>query len=42
LNVIEKDQLERAQKENIGTSEDVGPNLFDITLLIVEGHDKIN
>jgi hypothetical protein len=39
LNVIEKYQLEGAQKETIGTFEDIGPNVFDITLLTLEGHE---
>jgi hypothetical protein len=40
LNLIEKDQLiERVQKENIETFEDVGPNVFDIILLTLESHE---
>jgi hypothetical protein len=40
LNVVEKDQLiEGAQKENIETFEDVGPNVFDITMLTLEGYE---
>jgi hypothetical protein len=39
LNVIGKYQLEGDQKENIGTFENIGPNVFEITLLTLEGHE---
>jgi hypothetical protein len=39
LNVIEKYQLEGTQKENIEKLENIGPNVFDIILLTLKGHE---